>query len=302
MVHAQVGSAEMSSVKRRANLIVGMCLLWLACSVQAYNDDIHQRLTFMAARQFNHCVEGTDVPMLKPLAVRYVVKANLREQNRNFFAGISSWHFYDKAQAERRALWFIETSMHERFNEKVLEMQQAEDSTEEYAVLGNLVNFIQGVTSPVQVVPIFHPRWWRWGASDKFNHFAVATDDVQKLLETSCPSLTGMGDVDFNSLLISTATVTLDAVRAEIPGMNATWRVFWEEDPDYGDFGQYGEVGNNFGREVAFRCGDETCQLLEGDPIYREFANQRHFQAVLSTMKAMLILQRLHLPGQSDSR
>lgn len=301
MVHARVGAAEMSSVRGRASLLVGMWLLCLAGGVHAYNDEIHQQLTFMAARQFNHCVEGTDVPMLKPLEVRYIVKANLREQNLNFFARIGRWHFYDTQQAERRTAWFIETRLHERFNEKVVELEAAGDSNEAYAALGSLLNFIQGMTSPVQVVPIFHPRWWRWGASDKFNHFEVAADGVEKLLDTSCERLAAVEDDDFQYLLTSTATATLDAVRGDIPGMNATWKVFWEEDPDYADFGQYGDVGNNFGREVVFPCGDEECRLLEDDPIYREFANQRHAMAVLATMKAMLVMQQRHMV-QSGSR
>jgi hypothetical protein len=291
-----------SRVKRRGRLILGLCCLVLASGAQGYNDEIHQQLTFMAARQFNRCVEGTPVPMLKPLDVRYIVKANLREQNLNFFARMGRWHFYDEEQRERRVVWFIETRLHERFNDKVAELDAAEDPTVQYAALGSLLNFIQGMTSPAQVVPIYHPRWWRWGASDKFNHFDVDPDGVQKLLDTSCSSLFAMSEKDFQEVLVDTAHATLAAVRSKIPGMNATWEVFWEEDPDYGDFGQYGEVGNSFGREVEFDCGEEQCQLLEGDPIYRAFADHQHYQAVLSTMKAMLVLQRRHMPGEADSR
>ncbi len=278
-----------------------MSLLLMAGTAQGHNDGIHQRLTFMAARLFNRCVEGTEVPMLKPLEVRYIVKANLREQNRNFFARITRWHFYDEKQTQRRVVWFIETRLHERFNDRLLEIDAAESSAEEYSALGSLINFIQGVTSPVQVVPIFHPRWWRFGASDKFNHFEVDADGVERLLDTSCARVLTTKEEDLLDLLISTANATLDAVRAEIPGMNATWQVFWREDPADGDFGRYGVVGNSFGREVRFRCGEERCQLLAGDPIYREFADQRHAQAVLSTMKAMLIMQRRRMMAEPDS-
>ncbi|MEJ2132502.1 MAG: hypothetical protein P8Y95_13010, partial [Gammaproteobacteria bacterium] len=124
-----------SRVKRRGRLILGLCCLVLASGAQGYNDEIHQQLTFMAARQFNRCVEGTPVPMLKPLDVRYIVKANLREQNLNFFARMGRWHFYDEEQRERRVVWFIETRLHERFNDKVAELDAAEDPTVQYAAL-----------------------------------------------------------------------------------------------------------------------------------------------------------------------
>lgn len=283
-------------MKRRWRFVAAVGVLTLAGTAEGYNEGIHQQLTFMAARQFNRCVEGTELPMLKPLQVRYIVKANLREQAR-----IGRWHYYDQKQTERRALWFIETSLHERFNDKLSELDEAEEPTKKYAALGSLLSFIQGVTSPVQVVPIFHPRWWRLAASDRFNHFAVDADAVLKLLGTSCSPLFAMEEKDFLDVLINSANVTLDAVRGAIPGMNATWRVFWQEDPDFGDFGQYGDVGNSFGREVEFKCGEEACQLLQGDPIYREFADQRHAQAVLSTMKAMLIMQRRRLAAGSGS-
>lgn len=280
---------------KRLPIFIAMLGLWSwTVDANAYTDEIHQQLTFMAARQFNHCVENTKVPMLRPLEVRYIVKANLREQG-----GIARWHFYDRKQAERRALWFIETSMHEHFNDELRALDKAKDPEDEYEALGSLLNYVQGVTSPVQAVPIYHPRWWRFAASDKFNHFEVNADEVEKILEDSCSKLFTMKERNVLDVLISTANATLDAIRAPIPGMNATWEAFWEEDPDYGDFGQYGEAGNNFGREAEFECGKQECQLLEGDPIYREFADERHAQAVLSTMKAMLIMQRKRVIAQA---
>jgi len=73
--------------------------------------------------------------------------------------------------------------------------------------------------------------------------------------------------------------------------MNATWQVFWREGKA-GEFGVYGPAGNEFGREAEFPCRSERCRLLENDPIYADFALRQHRLAVVSSMRAMLVLQR----------
>ena len=62
-------------------------------------------------------------------------------------------------------------------------------------------------------------------------------------------------------------------------------------------FGEYGVAGNEFGNRVEFRCGTEDdpkmrCLLLKDDPLYQEFAFDRHREAVSATMIAMLLVQR----------
>jgi hypothetical protein len=84
-----------------------------------------------------------------------------------------------------------------------------------------------------------------------------------------------------------------------------SWQVFWKPASKAGDFGEYGPAGNNFGRKTSFRCGAaKPCLLLDDDPLYEEFALQRHADAVRATMQAMYLLQiRPPLsPGQSAKR
>ena len=41
-----------------------------------------------------------------------------------------------------------------------------------------------------------------------------------------------------------------------------------------------------------FDCGaNQKCLLLDKDPIYRDFANQLHFNSIVATMKSIRILQ-----------
>ena len=47
--------------------VIALCAI--ALHAVAYDGKLHQQLTFLAAKQFNHCVAGTDIPMLTALQV-----------------------------------------------------------------------------------------------------------------------------------------------------------------------------------------------------------------------------------------
>ena len=72
-----------SSLRILPAMVVFALLLGLAADAAAYRSDTRQALTFLAAKRFNRCVEGTDVPRLTALQVRNLVRGNLREAERN---------------------------------------------------------------------------------------------------------------------------------------------------------------------------------------------------------------------------
>ena len=278
----------------RAALVV--VLLQLAApEAVAYRGETRQSLTFLAAKRFNRCVEGTDVPRLTALQVRNLVRGNLLEADRNVLRRSMRWGYYDRSgDVDGRLLWTIETRLHGRY-EAIVEDALAEAGVTEngrYEYLGVLVHYLQSVTIPADVVPIFHPRPWRWPAGDRFSVYEVEEETLAEGLGDLCAELFATpGDASFEALLDGTAAATMAAIRAPIADMDATWQAFWEED-EPGRFGSYGPAGNSFGRSARFRCGEDTCLLLDGDPIYEEFAVSQHRLAVLATMRAVLVLQR----------
>ncbi|MDZ7827389.1 MAG: hypothetical protein U5R48_16895 [Gammaproteobacteria bacterium] len=265
-----------------------------ALPAAAYREETLQDLTFLAAKRFNRCVERTSVPRLSALQVRNLVRGNLREADTNFLRRATRWNFYDRSRQDpRRLLWSIDTRFHDRFDD-VADRVLAEETrdTDRYENLGTVVHYLQTVTIPADVVPIFHPRPWRWPAGDRFTLYELDPDERAAALGNLCPELLSTPeDETFGTLLDRTAAATMAAIRSPIADMDATWNVFWEED-EPGRFGSYGPAGNSFGREARFPCGEERCVLLAGDPIYREFALTQHRLAVLSTMRAVLVLQR----------
>lgn len=293
----------------RTGVRVGRAVSWLlvscafaAAPVGAYEGSLHQELTFIAAKHFNSCAGDASLPRLTPLQVRYIAKANVRQTEANIFRRMTRWSYYDREeQRPRSMLWFIQTRMHQHFNRLVAELGAAEALADRYSGLGRVVNYVQDMTSPAHVVPVFTARWWRWDISDGFDRYPVDADAVSVAVGDDCADLEAAPG-DWDDLLSATADRTLSAVRGQIPGLPVSWQVFWRIG-DPGGFGGYGGAGNNFGRPAEFDCGGRTraerCVLLERDPLYEAFAADRHVDAVRATITAMWMLQH-GLPGLSS--
>lgn len=283
-------------VRRLAQLFFALLLALLAGGAWAYVSETRQQLTFMAAKQFNECVAGTDLPRLTALQVRYLVRGNLLEGDPGIARRTVNWQFYDRSnQATPRLLWAIDTRMHARFEElaaAVLAPELEEEDLARFERLGEVVHYLQSVSVPANVVPVYHPRRWRWNSTDSFTEYPLDREALVARLGQVCVELLATPDTEgFSTLLDSTAAVTIANIRAPIADMNATWQLFWREG-EAGEFGSYGPAGNRFGRDADFPCRSERCRLLDNDPIYAEFALRQHRLAVVSSMRAMLMLQR----------
>jgi hypothetical protein len=272
-------------------IVVGF--LGIAVPASAFNGSLHQELTFIAAKQFNRCVTDSKIPLLTPLEVRYIAKANLGQAELSTLRRLVRWNYYDrKAQDEKSVLWFIQTRFHTHFRETVEKLHAATDLGDRYSRLGRIVNYLQEMTSPAHVVPVYTARWWRFRVGDRFDNYAIERDAVERMIGDDCSSIErGVGD--YQALLTTTAEKTLEAVQETIPGMAVSWQVFWELGTA-GKFGRYGDAGNNFGRSTEFRCTKrkgERCVLLPNDPLYEVFAIERHADAARATIRAMWLMQ-----------
>lgn len=265
-------------------------------SAHAYEAQIHQQLTFLAARHLNECLEGSVVPRIAPLEVRYVARANVRQEESGWLRGVFRSDFYDRAgQRERSWMWVLDTRVHEQFRELREELDDADTPAERYAELGRVINILQDMSVPAHVVPVYFTRWWRFNVSDKFNEYPVDPDRVSRALEGDCETLLAAADNEVETLMQQAADDTLRAVQAPIEGLPSTWQAFWRlaDDPD--SFGEYGRAGNSFGRRAEFRCNGERCVLLDRDPLYAAFALDRHVMAVVTTARALLAEQRRYV-------
>ena len=279
-------------VRHAALLLIALSTLLASNLLRAYDGSDHQFLTFLAAKQFNRCVEGTDVPPVTPLQVRYMARANTGLAERSMFARMFNWRYYDRAdQAEQNMMWVVDTRFHEHFNELTDRLLDVEDPVLAYQDLGRVLSYLQLVSSPPKVVPVYSARFWRLSFSDRFDSFPLDEVLLKKAVEGNCDFLDAV-PVSYDDILSEQAERTMAAVRAPIAGLPASWTAFWRPSEDAGSFGDYGSAGNSFGRRTEFRCGDgQRCVLLNNDPLYADFALARHQDAVAGTLLAMLLMQ-----------
>lgn len=259
-----------------------------------YEPQVHQRLTFYAAKVLNRCLEDTDVPPLTPLQVRFIATSNMGLANSNALVRFFRWSYFDLAAAEDRSLlWLVNTRFLDHFEELVDGLREARTAPEGYRELGRIVSYVQLVSSPSRAVPVYAARFWRWSFTDRFDGYPLDESRLETALGESCGFLEEPPET-FQSVLYGVALNTLNAVRAPIEGLPTTWESFWTPGRSLGDFGEYGPAGNSFGRRVEFPCaadGDERCVLLADDPLYADFALARQVAAVEGTARAMYLHQ-----------
>ncbi len=268
-------------------------LIGFAAELHSYDSDIHQQLTFLAAKQYSKCAE-TQQGLYRPSAldVRYLVRANVAQADAGFFSRMFRWNYYSSnPQDQKDVLWVIETRFQGHYRSLLRQVELGDKAEDRLKAVGRVISYLQDVTSPPRVVPVFTGRWWRFSFSDRFDRFPIDADAIDERLVDSCNRL-GLGSEDFETLLSTTANTTISAIKEKIAGYPVSWEAFWSFGQQPGDFGEYGIAGNQFGKRSSFRCADdERCLLLEDDPLYQEFALQRHVEAVQATMKALLIMQ-----------
>jgi len=268
-------------------------LMGFTAELHSYDSDIHQQLTFVAAKQYSKCAE-VQQRLYRPSAldVRYLVRANVAQADAGFFSRMFRWNYYSSdPQEQKDVLWVIETRFQGHYRSLLRQIELGDKAEDRLKAVGRVISYLQDVTSPPRVVPVFTGRWWRFSFSDRFDRFPVDADAIDERLVDGCETL-GLDSEDFETLLSTTANTTISAIKEKIAGYPVTWEAFWSFGEQSGDFGEYGIAGNQFGKRSSFRCADdERCLLLEDDPLYQEFALQRHVEAVQATMKALLIMQ-----------
>ena len=72
---------------------ISLCFLFLSTQVVSYEGDIHQRLTFMAAKQLSLCDQASGDRVMSALDTRYIVRANVAQAESNVFVRMFRWNY-----------------------------------------------------------------------------------------------------------------------------------------------------------------------------------------------------------------
>lgn len=280
--------ARLAPNKRRVFQVrVMLCALLVLTPVGwTYEGDIHQRMTFAAARQFNTCAPELGLESLTPLQVRYIAKSGVKEADSRRLR-MFRWGFYERdSQASKHFLGLVQTRLHRRFERLVQEVAETEDLLAYYSVAGEIMTRVQDMSVPVFVVPIYYSRFWRFSLRDRLSSYPIDVEMLSRMLaQRGCAGFKDDQALP-SEILVELADKTITAIRSPIAGFPTTWESFWQFG-SVGKFGRYGPAGNRFGEKTQFSCDEQACILVEDDPLYREFATGRHLDALHASLRLM---------------
>ena len=278
--------------------MLSLMLVWPAV-VLAYPDDVHQEMTFLAARLLNQCLIADGQAPISALQVRHIARANTQMADRSAFVRMFRWNYFASVPGAGRTLFgLVDTRFEGHYEELAGAFGTGGEDRSSLRKLGRIVFYLQRMTTPHRAVPVFSERFWRFSFADRFDDWQLDHDRLAADAAGDCETLLASNPTP-QELLQTVVADTLAAVASPISGLPVTWEAIWQLPEQAGAFGEYGVAGNRFGDEVEFDCNaSEPCVLLRHDPLYREFAHARHTMAIRATMYALMWLRGSAAGGQ----
>ncbi len=139
-------------------------------ATHAYQAELHQQLTFLSAKQISRCMvdwQTTNSAALgEPLSaldVRDVVRANAARAKGFFLGRMFRWNYLDISQDDSDAvLGVFDTRFNSRFHDLSAQLLSQSPQRDRLEALGGLLSYLQDVSTPSRVVPVYTGRWWRF--------------------------------------------------------------------------------------------------------------------------------------------
>ncbi len=309
---------------------------WLLCisffltmSAFSMDPDIHHKVTLDAVEAYGICqqwrAEQSEVISFSyehlsdlEAVARFIAKGTKIEDTSPLLERLYNWHFYDQFRGTPHAMGkhFLgfRTSMHHIFEKRVRTLEDSLLSQHDLntwdessaLTLGRVIHFIQDVTIPAHVAPIYHYNIIVINHSDYVDHLPLWYSPQPVISSSDCRAI---GDAiaslkqqpfnqAFEQLLKGTAHHTLARIRQKIPApadhylANESWSsAFWtirdpDEDHHYpsaikSGFAPYGTFGNE---GIEQLCESE---LTEDKTLCADFFRQTYQAARNQTVTAI---------------
>lgn len=300
----------------------------------AYSVDNHKDLTRISIKIFNQCASDSfEESWITPLdeTEEFRLIDGSYSEDEDYFDKTTNWHFYDREGSIGRESplkifkkIIAEPTMHSRFNQLEITVRNLVKidgirSWQPYEAAGKLIHYLQDVTVPAHVVPIFHPL--NDGFGDSFDDYQVNETELLKKFDVNfCNEMKSLKNKSYNSILDFYANQTFIALNNSIDDLTGDqgdpikWNVFWNIKTNTRMFGSYGIAGNQYGnkyicidRDLSFdenideEEDGECFHMMRIDKsIYDEFANNQHANAIKATLKAILLSQKLIFDGGNN--
>lgn len=220
--------------------------------VVAYAPGAHKAMLQSAQEDYNFCIETLNLPLKKltPDGLSKIIFANMWEDNP--VRKIKDWHFYHPTKDLGKGFF---GKGHAHFGERYKEADNKKSKRQLLKSVGIKSHYLQDVTNPAHVAPIYHT----WG--DAYDFYDFKSVWPAKITKDKCEKLYKSSQTQKSSfdLVKKLATKTLARMQEKVMVLSPThqgfysWEeAFWSTKPGPASkkeyFGQYGFLGNTFGK------------------------------------------------------
>jgi len=286
-------------------------IITFACigNVYAISKEKHQSVTDMAIKAYTSCIKERGVEDTLIDGTKLIVEATKLEDESPLMQRYFNWHFYDVYKNTEFSMGKSATgarkSLHHIYNERINSLVKSLTSNKKneiYEFSGRLVHYIQDMTVPAHVSPIYHFKFLWIDESDHFDsmrEWETATfAPPHNLCNINVSGILGL-KVYAHSILDKTAKQTIERIQEIIPVPDGhklegkSWEEFWvlrnpKNDDSYSGvkygFSPYGRQGRN-GFEEFCKTDKDICL---------EFFQKSFNDAVASTVKVLLYINAVN--------
>jgi hypothetical protein len=139
-------------------VVVIISLLYFKGESKAYSvDKAHQHLTKIALNVYGFCAnEVTPSNQKTNFNEKIIIDANIEEDEGHWLLRIFNWHFYYPERNKYRKGIFIKETLDRTFDGLIKGLISEPPQKKGYEILGRVLHFIEDVTVPAHVVPVYH--------------------------------------------------------------------------------------------------------------------------------------------------
>lgn len=286
---------------------------FLTGNAYAISPDNHQLVTKVAMIAYKNCTIQLGIMDSLTEGLDTIVELSGLEDESPLIKRYFNWHFYDaykdEASAMGRSFTGARKSLHHIYNERsdsLIEALKKNQKDDVYEYTGRLIHYIQDMTVPVHVAPIYHYEFLWFDESDYFDKMpewgTTSFTQAANLCLVEQVDIVGIKQ-RFNAILEKTAHRTRDRIREKILAEDGhrlkdkTWEEFWvlrNPDDDHKYSGTklgFAPYGNQ--KKYGFK---KLCEARGSDrELCLGFFKQSFDNAITSTVKILLLINNINL-------
>jgi hypothetical protein len=223
--------------------LVSSLLLSVTCVSFGFESDIHGDISLKALEVIKRCqIDISPIQSAQQIAV-----GSVQEDTTEKVTRLANWHFYDTYKTLKQGPVVYESLDHifRIRNERFFQGLTSMSSTEKSHSLGRVLHYIQDMSVPAHVVPVFHGK--PFAQDDAFDHFQLSELEKNKATQQiECSDIIKKSTdlknrvnknlsreeivFETNSYILQEAVqFTLSRVNSRINNQSVAWNYFWRE-------------------------------------------------------------------------